>query len=92
MLTKTIYEFHAVNSEQSAEIIINDIIDIIETADSIVFPNQYQRVVNCNKPGLHPPKTYLVVSRKHHIVAKRFLAVALLLKAESDRHFSMKIH
>ena len=36
---KSIFEFHAVNSEQSAE---NIVYDIIDTADSIVFSRQYQ--------------------------------------------------
>ena len=36
---KNVFNFHAKYSEQSAENIVNDIID---TADSIVFAHQYQ--------------------------------------------------
>lgn len=36
---RNIFNFHVINSEQSAVNIVNDIID---TADSIVFANQYQ--------------------------------------------------
>lgn len=36
---KNVFDFHAKYSEQSAENIVNDIID---TADTIVFTHQYQ--------------------------------------------------
>lgn len=36
---RNIFNFHVIHSEQSAKNIVNDIID---TADSIVFSNQYQ--------------------------------------------------
>ena len=39
---KNVFNFHVVNSEQSAENIVNAIVD---SADSIMFANQYQVVI-----------------------------------------------
>ncbi len=64
---KSIFEFHTLNSEQSAEKIVNDIID---TADSIVFAHQYQiDDLNPNYRRMIARQYKILYKENHNIVS-----------------------
>ena len=78
---RNVFNFHAVNSEQSAENIVNDIID---TADSIVFANQYQ-VDDIN------PKYRRIVVRQYKILYKEHQNIISIMNVVSTKDNPKKL-
>ncbi len=72
---RAIFDFHAANSELSAEIIINEIID---KADSIVFAKQYQ-VDEIN------PKYRRMIARQYKILYKVHLDTVFIMNVVSTK-------
>ncbi len=78
---KSIFKFHAINSEQSAENIVNDIID---TADSIVFAHQYQ-LDDVN------PNYRRMIARQYKILYKEDQNIVLIMNVVSSKDDPKKI-
>ncbi|MCK5209264.1 MAG: type II toxin-antitoxin system RelE/ParE family toxin [Cyclobacteriaceae bacterium] len=78
---KSIFKFHSINSEQSAENIVNDIID---TADSIVFAHQYQ-LDDVN------PNYRRMIARQYKILYKEDQNIVLIMNVVSSKDDPKKI-